>query len=204
MFLWCMNLIFLYRMLFYFVYMSTFRGFIAIDVKPTKAIEEFLWGIRESQADVKVVEQGNIHVTLRFLGDVEMSWLDGIAKEMDTAVKDAKPFEMKLVGSGVFPNRSYVRVVWIGLDVEPVLEEIVERLETGLLGLGFKADRRKFSPHLTVGRVRTAWKKDELMKVVDQFHDTEFGVQQVSSIRLMQSELTKEGPIYTMLHETTF
>ncbi len=83
-FLCGMNLIFLYGMLLYFVYMSTFRGFIAIDVKATKAIEEFLWGIRESQADVKVVELGIIHVTLRFLGDVEMSWLDGIAKEMDT------------------------------------------------------------------------------------------------------------------------
>jgi 2'-5' RNA ligase len=182
--------------------MTTFRGFIAIDVKPTKAIEEFLWSIRESQADVKVVEAENIHVTMRFLGDVEMSSLDGITKVMDKAVKGVKSFEIKLIGSGVFPNRSYVRVVWIGLEVEPVLEHIVERLEKGLLELGFKPDRRKFSPHLTVGRVRTAWKKEELMKVVDQFHDREFGVQKVTGIRLMQSELTKEGPVYTMLHES--
>jgi 2'-5' RNA ligase len=184
--------------------MSTFRGFIAIDVEPTKAIEEFLWGIRESQADVKVVELENIHVTLRFLGDVEMAKLDSITKMMDKTVADAKPFEMKLTGSGVFPNRSYVRVVWIGLDVEPMLEKIIDQLEQGLLELGYKPDRRKFSPHLTVGRVRTAWKKDELMKVVDQFHDREFGIKMVSSIRLMQSELTQEGPIYTMLHESSF
>ena len=183
--------------------MTTFRGFIAIDVEPTKAIEEFLWAIRESQADVKVVEPENIHVTLRFLGDVEMSQLDGITKMIDKAVTDAEPFDIKLIGSGVFPNRSYVRVVWIGLDVEPVLEQIVERLEKGLLELGFKPDRRKFSPHLTIGRVRTAWKKEELMKVVDAFHDREFGVKHVTSIRLMQSELTKEGPIYTMLHEAS-
>ena len=184
--------------------MSTFRGFIAIDVKPTKAIEEFIWGLRESQADIKLVDPQNIHVTLRFLGDVEMGKLDGITKMMDSAVSEAKSFEMKLIGSGVFPNRSYVRVVWIGLEVEPVLEQIVDRLEKGVQELGFKAERRKFSPHLTVGRVRTAWKKEELMKVVDQFHDREFGVEQVSCIRLMQSELKKEGPTYTMLHESSF
>jgi 2'-5' RNA ligase len=182
--------------------MSSFRGFIAIDVEATKAIEEFLWGIRESQADVKVVEVENIHVTLHFLGDVEMGKLDGITKMMDNAVEDANSFDMKLMGSGVFPNRSYVRVVWIGLEVEPVLEKVVDSLEKGLLELGFKPDRRKFSPHLTVARVRSAWKKDALMKVVDQFHDREFGVQKVKGVQLMQSELTKEGPIYTMLHES--
>ena len=182
--------------------MSTFRGFIAIDVNPTKTIEKYLWNIRESQADVKLVDINNVHVTLKFLGNVQLSQLDGIITVMDAAVKDAKPFEMKLVGSGVFPNRSYVRVVWIGLDVEPVLEQMVERIENGLLDLNFKPERRKFSPHLTVARVRTAWKKEELLEVVDRFHDTEFGVQQVNCIRLMQSELKPEGPIYTLLHET--
>ena len=193
---------FLYRFFPSFYCMSTFRGFIAIDVDLTKAIEEFLWNIRESQADVKLVDIDKIHVTLKFLGDVQLSQLDGIIKVMDAAVVGAKTFEMKLTGSGVFPNRSYVRVVWIGLDVEPVLEQMVERLENGILDLGFKPERRKFSPHLTVARVRTAWKKEELLAVVDQFHDTELGVQQVSCIRLMQSELKPEGPIYTLVHET--
>jgi 2'-5' RNA ligase len=194
--------ILLYRVIPSFFCMSSFRGFIAIDVDPTKKIEEFLWCIRESQADVKLVDINNIHVTLKFLGDVQLSQLDGIIKVLETAVMDAKSFEIKLTGSGVFPNRSYVRVVWIGLDVEPVLEQMVDRLENGFLDLGFKPERRKFSPHLTVGRVRTAWKKDELLAVVDKFHDTEFGVQQVNGIRLMQSELTPEGPVYTLVHET--
>ena len=120
---------------------------------------------------------------------------------MDAAVQKGKPFSMKLIGSGVFPNRNYIRVVWIGLDVEPVLEQMVLRLENGLSDLGFKQERRKFSPHLTVGRVRSAWKKAELLSVVDRFRETEFGEQKVTSIKLMSSELTKDGPIYTVVHE---
>ncbi len=82
-------------------------------------------------------------------------------------------------------------------NIETIARAIDEKLEP----LGFKKENRGFSPHLTVGRVKTARNKDQLLKVIEQHHEKEFTIQKVQSITLKKSELTPKGPIYTTLRE---
>jgi RNA 2',3'-cyclic 3'-phosphodiesterase len=181
--------------------MAIFRGFIAIDIAATPQILTFENEIAHTGADVKLVESQNIHITLKFLGDTDEKDIDAIEKSMKEAVKNIKPFPVTLRGTGVFPNQKYVKVLWVGIIDNGIIGPIAQALEDSLASLGFKKESRGFSPHLTVGRVRTAKNKEKLLDITQQYHETEFTVQEVISIVLKQSELTPKGPIYTTVRE---
>ena len=95
--------------------MSKFRGFIAIDIRSFPLLLQFENEIRNSGADVKLVEPENIHITLKFLGDTDENQIDKINEIMKDAVQDSETFKIKLKGAGVFPNHNYIRVMWIGI-----------------------------------------------------------------------------------------
>ncbi|MBU0497706.1 MAG: RNA 2',3'-cyclic phosphodiesterase [Candidatus Thermoplasmatota archaeon] len=181
--------------------MTTFRGFIAIDITPTEPIQEILLEIHKSHADVKLVDTKNIHITLKFLGDVDQSLTSSIITIMDAAVKQVTPFSIDLQGSGVFPNQNYIKVIWIGIQPTEELPQLVKYLENALEPLGFNKESRSFSPHLTIGRVRTPRNKPQLLSIITQYHSVHFGQQNITAIYLKQSTLTPHGPIYTILHE---
>jgi 2'-5' RNA ligase len=184
--------------------MSTFRGFIAIEINATPNILEFEKEIKKTGADVKLVEPQNIHITLKFLGDVKENLIDEIEQIMKDAVKKIQPFTIKLKGTGVFPNQNYVRVVWIEIKEAQVIETIANAIDERLSKLGFKKEKRGFSPHLTIGRVKTAKNKQQLLKVIEKYIDVEFSIQEINSIRLKKSDLTSAGPIYTTIRDVTF
>ena len=173
--------------------------FVAVDVPVAKPILDFENDIRKVGADVKLVEPKNIHVTLKFLGDVDESRVPDIKEALTQAVASSKPFSIRLKGSGVFPNRNYVKVIWVGIESDDALKVLAESVDNQLSMLGFEREKRGFRSHLTVGRVRSARNKQELLGVVDSFVDVEFCVVDVKSIELKQSELTAKGPIYTTL-----
>jgi len=181
--------------------MSTFRGFIAIDIKATPQIITFEKEIAKTGADVKLVEPGNIHITVKFLGDTDENHIDAIEQSMKESVLPIKPFPITLKGTGVFPNQNYMKVLWIGITDEGNIETIARAIDEKLEPLGFKKENRGFSPHLTVGRVKTARNKDQLIKVIENYKTVEFTIQKVQSITLKKSELTPKGPIYTTLRE---
>jgi 2'-5' RNA ligase len=181
--------------------MSTFRGFIAIDIKATPQITTFEKEIAKTGADVKLVEPGNIHITVKFLGDTDENHIDAIEQSMKESVLAIKPFPITLKGTGVFPNQNYMKVLWIGITDEGNMKTIVHAIDEKLAPLGFKKENRGFSPHLTVGRVKTARNKDQLLKVIENYKAVEFTIQKVQSITLKKSELTPKGPIYTTLRE---
>lgn len=183
--------------------MSTFRGFIAIDIKATPQITSFEKEIAKTGADVKLVEPGNIHITVKFLGDTDENHIDAIEQSMKESVLAIKPFLITLKGTGVFPNQNYMKVLWIGIIDEGNIETIVHAIDEKLEPLGFKKENRGFSPHLTVGRVKTARNKDQLLKVIENYKAVEFTIQKVQSITLKKSELTPKGPIYTTLREVS-
>jgi 2'-5' RNA ligase len=181
--------------------MSRFRGFIAVDIDASSSVVEFGRDIRSSGANVKLVEPENVHITLKFLGDVEEDQVDDIEKAMRDSVKDIEPFKIKLIGTGVFPNQRNVKVIWVGVENGKYLEEIAGNIDERLSHLGFKKEKRGFSSHLTVARVKTARNKDALLKTIGNYADTEFGVQEVKSIKLKKSVLTPQGPIYSTVRE---
>jgi 2'-5' RNA ligase len=184
--------------------MALFRGFIAIDIASTPHILTFENDIKKTGADVKLVEPENIHITLKFLGDTEETMIDAIEQCMKDSVATIKPFRVTLQGTGVFPNKNYMKVIWIGILDNGQIAPIAQVLEQGLASQGFKKETRGFSPHLTIGRVRTAKNKEKLLTTLEHHQEDEFTTQEIHSIVLKKSELTQSGPIYTTLREVQF
>lgn len=181
--------------------MAKFRGFIAIDIKSFPKLLEFENKIKQSGANVKLVEPKNVHITLKFLGDTDEALIEKIEEIMKKAVEKVDPFEIQLNGAGVFPNQNYIKVMWIGLKNWEELEKIASRIDEQLSELGFEKENRRFSAHLTIARVRSARNKEKLLQIIEKYRDVEFTSIKIDSVKLKKSELTPEGPIYTTLKE---
>ena len=184
----------------WFRYMSSFRGFIAIDIEDVpKLVLELQRQIVETGADVKLVKPRSIHITLKFLGNVEEKLIKPIENIIRDAVVDVDPFTVKLRGAGVFPNQNYIRVIWIGIEDGDIIKIIAGRIDERLSELGFQREKREFSPHVTIARVKTAKKREDLMNVIRRYTDTSFKVFNVEAVALKKSVLTKEGAVYTTI-----
>jgi len=179
--------------------MSQFRGFIAVDIDVFPKLLEFEKEIKETGANVKVVEPENIHITLKFLGDTSESQIGEIDKIMKDAVKGIEPFNIQLKGAGVFPNQNYIKVIWIGIKQGEPIGLILRKIDEQLSKIGFKKEKRGFSPHLTIARVKSAKEKDGILHVIEKYRDVHFVDVRVNSINLKKSDLTPKGPIYTTL-----
>jgi 2'-5' RNA ligase len=166
------------------------RTFVAIDI-PNELKKNISTLKNELNIEgIKLVEDENLHITLKFLGDVESTKLANIEQAL-RAVK-FKKFVIKLRGIGVFPNERYVRVVWIGCESHE-LEGLAENINDALSSY-FKQE--PFSAHLTIARVK---RKIDLSSFLDKHKADEFGEFEVNSFELKSSELRREGPIYTTL-----
>ena len=179
------------------------RTFIAIEL--TDEIKNELARIQArlkyAGGDVKWVEKDNIHLTLKFLGEVQEERIDDVVSKLEAVAKVSKPFEMTIKDTGAFPNIDYPRVIWAGLDKGAgESKEIAQKIDEGLEQLGFQKETRAFSPHLTIGRVRSSKNKLELKEKVLSAKIEKPLAQRVDSVILFKSELTSNGPIYTRLH----
>ena len=181
--------------------MTTYRGFIAVEIPTNQKINAILNEIRNIKTNIKLVEPENIHVTLKFLGDVEDHLTENIVTTMTNAVQNIQPFTLTLKHTGVFPNTNYIKVLWIGVEDNGTLETIAKNLDQQLELLGFKKETRPFSSHLTIGRVKTAQHKEQLMHVINKYAEENFGEYHINQIILKKSDLTPNGPIYTTIKE---
>jgi len=177
------------------------RVFIAIDIgdEVRRRIVEAQGQLRETGADVKLVEPPNVHVTMKFLGDVPEKKIGEITDALRRAVAGTRRFNICVKGIGVFPNLNYVRVVWAG--VEEGREEIVKlhrKIDGELQRIGFHPESG-FVPHLTIARVKTARQKEKLAGFVREMSSTDFGITPALAVELKQSTLTPKGPIYSTL-----
>ncbi len=175
----------------------TFRAFIAVEVPFSAELEKFSEAVKASGTSVKSVDLANIHITLKFLGETPEEKVPAIEKIMGEAVAGIKPFRMNMKGAGAFPNLDRISVVWAGLEGAEQLAVIAERLEKGLRPLGFEPEKRKFSPHVTVARVRHSPNLRELAETVRDWELGEFGEVSVDRIILKKSVLTPLGPVYS-------
>lgn len=174
-----------------------FRGFIAVEVKPSPEILSFLHDLESCGADLKTVEPENIHITLKFLGDTDEAKAEQIIQAIQSAAAGIAPFEAKLKGAGVFPNPKFVRVVWAGIEGAEPLGKIAGKLEELLAPLGFEREKRAFSPHLTVARVRSPRGSERLAPILEKYKNADFGAFPVAEIKLKKSVLSREGPTYS-------
>jgi RNA 2',3'-cyclic 3'-phosphodiesterase len=179
------------------------RAFIAVDIERTEIVaklEEVQREIRSSEADLKRVEKENLHITMRFLGDISPS----MAERVVYALKGVKfePFAASLHGIGVFPKMSFPRVIWAGVKKgEDNLIDIYRQLETGLDQVGFRPEHESYTPHVTLFRVRSGRHRESLVEVLLKNQETEFGEFDIRAIQLKRSILTPKGPIYSTIGE---
>jgi len=182
---------------------GTIRAFFSFDIEDqsiVRRLTEVQRTLANSGADLKTVTPQNIHLTIRFLGDISSAMVDAIHEEMKQI--SFTPFTVELRGLGAFPKLNYPRVVWAGIRKgADELEGVFGQLEPRLRGLGFKPDSKGFSPHLTIARVRTGRNKIQLVKLIQELADYEFGVVKAECLRLKKSDLTPRGPIYSTLRE---
>jgi len=186
--------------------MEQVRCFIAIGLP-----DEVKAGLKDLQAQLKSGGQGSIkwvdpysiHLTLKFLGGVDGDKISPITAAMEEAVQGVSSFSLKVEGLGAFPNLRRVQVVWVGMSGEvDKLAHLQQRLESGLAGLGFAPEKRRFTPHLTLARVRDRVSLDERERLGELIAGTKFEAARsfpVEAVSLMRSQLTREGAIYSRI-----
>jgi len=141
------------------------------------------------------VRPENMHLTLKFIGEVPAKQLADIERRLQTI--EFAPFSLSLKGVGVFPSEAYIRVVWVGCENKQ-LSNLAEKIKEALAGIGKKEDRG-FSVHLTIARVK---RKIDVKGFLAKHKEEEFGTSEVRSFHLMQSELEMgKPPKYTTVEE---
>lgn len=177
--------------------MSQLRAFLAIDLddglkpKINKIIKQF----KQIDAKIRYVELNNMHLTLKFFGEIGTDGLELLENKIADVVSEFKPFNIKIKGCGAFPNYSHIKVIWIGIDEDSIIKELHDNLDGEFVKLGFGKDKN-FSTHLTIGRMKSAKNKVQVRSTIGEFSDIEIGEMTVNSITLKKSTLTPSGPIY--------
>ena len=170
------------------------------DGKILSQIESIMSSLLSLGGDLKPVERENIHLTLKFLGNISARKLEEIKSAL--AQVTFPPFSLEIKGAGAFPNLKRMIVIWVGVgEGWSQVELIFEQTEKLLHQLGFSRETRPFSPHITVARVKSGRKRDEIAAFLGHLAEESFGTFPVESVRLKQSVLSPSGPKYSTLFE---
>ncbi len=182
------------------------RLFIALDLPPE--VKERLTQVqkklrRHDRDTVRWVRPEGMHLTLRFLGEVPEGEVPPLASALARVAAAGRPFHLEARGFGVFPHLARPRVLWVGVggDVE-VLGALQREVERAVRALGYAAERRRYTPHLTLGRVRRQAELVDLLAFARELEKVQvplLGRWQVTELLLMESELHPEGARYTRL-----
>ncbi|MFH1784390.1 MAG: RNA 2',3'-cyclic phosphodiesterase [bacterium] len=178
------------------------RTFIALELSDevrsniSRAIDE----CRSISPQVKWVKQDNIHITLRFLGEVNPADIENVEKATRAASQGHAGFSVAFKGMDGFPNIRNPRVIWVGVTAGGnVVSELSEKIARELICYGFIPDERKFVPHVTIARIKMLKNKAGLAKKVESFKISDFGSASIRRIVIMESMLTSTGPRYSVV-----
>ena len=175
------------------------RTFICIEVPETikNRIERLQHELRKTQAQVSWTRAANIHLTIKFLGDIEAGQVNAVRVAVERATTGINGFEIEVNGAGCFPSIKNPRVLWVGLDQIPdELRKLQRNVEDELAREGFEREPKKFSPHLTIARIRSPHSAQSLAEklIATGFEPETF---RASEVIVMRSDLKPSGPIYT-------
>ncbi|MBI2900018.1 MAG: RNA 2',3'-cyclic phosphodiesterase [Planctomycetes bacterium] len=175
------------------------RAFLAIPIDDAvrDRIVETQKALQRADAGVRWVARENLHLTLKFLGDVAEPEISRLSERLGLEAQRFPSMDLDLSGVGRFPPGGPPRVVWVGCrgDVSRLvgLAQAVERVATEL---GFPSEERRFTPHLTIGRVKSPKNQERLLNALAARHDDVFGRARAEHFTLFRSTLTPDGPIY--------
>jgi RNA 2',3'-cyclic 3'-phosphodiesterase len=186
--------------------MSVIRAFIAISLSSEihQQLHQVISGLKSRlpESPIRWVPANNIHLTLKFLGDVSVSNQEILTKMMRAEVSRHASFEISVGELGVFPSLRRPHVIWVGVEAPQELYLLHHGIETEMYRLGYAAEDRSFSPHLTLGRVsRNARSNDyyPISEVLSGYKVGFLGALRVQSIDLYRSDLHPDGAVYTCL-----
>jgi len=189
--------------------MAVIRAFIAIELpaEVQQSLEEVMRQLRQRLqtlpgSAVCWVPAGNIHLTLKFLGDVSLANLDMLTEMLLTEVKTHPPFEFSVGGVGAFPHAKSPRVVWVGVQAPPELLTLQSAISSKVEKLGYSREERPFSPHLTLGRVSRNSTNPEARQIGEALQAVKvgfLGLVCAQGVSLFKSDLRPSGSVYTCL-----
>ena len=180
--------------------MATVRTFIAAEVSAEvrAGVHRLIDELSQSGATVKWVDEEDIHLTIKFLGEVEYVVLNDVCRAVAAAIQDFEPFSVTCASVGAFPSLARPRTLWLGIDSEQeILTTISAAVEDAMADLGFRRESRPFHPHLTIGRVRDGRQLGDFPTILESGDFSVSGSFTVDELVIFSSELTAGGPIYT-------
>ncbi len=191
--------------------MSVIRSFIAIDLSPDirQSLDRISTQLRQQiqAAPVRWVPAANIHLTLKFLGDVSLANLDVLKELIQSEVARYTPFELSVGEVSAFPSIRRVRVLIVKVQAPAELSTLQHGLEEQSRRLGYEPETRPFTPHLTLGRVNRNASQAQIDQIGQALEKTKIGflgAMQVESVNLYRSDLHPTGAVYTCLHTAEF
>lgn len=181
------------------------RSFLAFDVPKdvTQKLARMIADFSKKETGVRWLAAENMHVTMKFFGDVEEELLTGdISKAIESVTSQTGAIPLECSGVGVFPNWKYPRIIWAGFlgDADPVLN-LKAHLDEALASFPLKQDARAFRLHLTIGRAKELKRTGLLMTLINELGPISFGRVLIDKLTLYKSVLTKGGSIYTAIRE---
>lgn len=179
------------------------RSFICVEIKNNEVVRKIDSIVSEigQFKGIRPVKSSQLHLTLKFLGEVPESRLPSIKQAIEQVIFPS--FEISLEELGCFPNLNYIRVVWIGIrEGSNNLKQLANIIEEKLTAIGFPKEKRGFSPHLTLARVKKLQNSDKrkVTTLIQSSKETSFGIQIIEEFILKKSTLTPKGPIYEDLY----
>jgi 2'-5' RNA ligase len=174
------------------------RLFVSVDCSPLAEAVADVQGRLPDVGSLRPVDPADAHVTLKFLGEVEVDRLDAVERAVREGVGDAdiNPFTATVGGLGVFPDMEYISVVWAGVrEGSDELTRLHEGVERETTALGFDPEDHAFTPHVTLARMDDARGKAAVQRLVREADPT-LGSLDVTEVHLTESTLTSDGPAY--------
>lgn len=183
---------------------DTIRAFVAFELpqRVIASIEEIQNHLKKYGFNMRWVRPKNIHLTLKFLGDIKAADIETVGDAVEKAVIGVAPFSLEASGVGVFPNLRRPRVLWTGIGGQTEeLKQLQKAIEMGLLGIGFPKEARPFKGHLTLGRVKGTVDGRTLQNAIASHSGFQSGPFTVDRLFLFKSDLKPTGSEYTKLSQ---
>jgi 2'-5' RNA ligase len=190
--------------------MSLLRAFIAVEI-PLELRQTVCHATSDLQKKigslVRWVPMENMHLTLKFLGDISPSNVEMLTQMLHAEADLLSCFDLRFDGLGSFPNLKRPRVLYIGIQAPATLKTLQRGIESASRRLGYESEERGFSPHLTIGRVKqnvTATEQQTIRRALEETKIDSLGMARVDSVHLYKSDLKPTGSVYTRLYSAPF
>lgn len=187
--------------------MENLRCFIAIDFCKD-ILQQVFWVqnqlVKDGFHEIRWMKADNLHITLKFLGDTEVEKITVLKDKIDQVCATTRSFELRYEKMGVFPGWANPRILWLGFERSAQLHTLAEKIETACNEMGFEAEKRPFSPHLTIGRFKQDFPLHKMAILREKCSQLHFDIpkQIIINVHLYRSILKPSGAEYSRIHSS--